>query len=96
MGIKELLANKREAILRLAANRGANNIRVFGSVARGDAHPDSDVDFLVEFEPRRSLIDQGLLIEDLQNLLGRRVDVVEPGGLHWYVRDRILEEAVPL
>ncbi len=96
MGIQELLRDKREAVLRIAASHGANNVRVFGSVARGDARADSDVDFLVEFEPRRSLIDQGLLIEDLQDLLGRRVDVVEPGGLHWYVRDRILKEAVPL
>ncbi len=92
----EFLKNKRSEILRLAARRGARNIRVFGSVARGDARPDSDVDFLVELEPDRSLLDLGGLLMDLQDLLGRKVDVVTEKGLHWYIRDRVLEEAVPL
>jgi uncharacterized protein len=96
MGIDELLEGKRDEILRTAGQHGAHSIRVFGSVARGEAGPDSDVDFLVEMEDGRSLLDLGRLLVELQDLLGRRVDIVEPEGLHWYVRDRILEEAVPL
>ena len=92
----ELLRNKREEILRLAARRGGRNVRVFGSAASGQAGPDSDVDFLVELEPGRSLFDLGGLLMDLQDLLGRPVDVVTEKGLHWYIRDRILKEAVPL
>ena len=92
----EFLKNKRSEILHIAARRGARNIRVFGSVARGEAGPDSDVDFLVELEPDRSLLDLGGLLMDLQDLLGRKVDVVTEKGLHWYIRDRVLEEAVPL
>lgn len=94
--IDQILTSKRAEILRIAAEHGARNVRVFGSFARGDARPESDVDLLVEFEDGRSLADLGLLSEDLQTLLGRRVDVAEPGGLHWYVKDRILREAVPL
>jgi uncharacterized protein len=96
MGIDELLEGKRDEILRTANQHGAHSIRVFGSVARGEAGPDSDIDFLVEMEDGRSLLDLGRLLVELQDLLGRRVDIVEPEGLRWYVRDRILEEAVPL
>jgi predicted nucleotidyltransferase len=91
-----LLNEKREEILRLAARHGAHNLRVFGSAARGEAGPDSDVDFLVELDPDRSLLDLGSLLMDLQDLLGRKVDLVTEKALHWYVRDRILREAVPL
>jgi len=90
------LQAKRQEILRIAARHGAGNVRVFGSVARGDSRPDSDVDFLVEMEPGRSLLDIGALLMDLQQLLGRSVDIVEPDGLHWYIRDQVLQEAVPL
>ena len=90
------LQQKRDDILRLAAQHGARNVRVFGSVARGEAGPKSDVDFLVNFEPGCSLYDIGDLIMDLQDLLGRKVDIVEPEGLHWFIRDRILKEAVSL
>jgi predicted nucleotidyltransferase len=96
MDINELLRAKREDILRTAARHGASNVRVFGSVARGEAGPSSDIDFLVELAPDRSLLDQVALLQDLEDLLGRRVDVVEPEGLHWYIRDRVLKEAVPL
>jgi hypothetical protein len=92
----EALQAKRQEILRIAAQHGARTIRLFGSVARGDSRPDSDVDLLVEMEPGRSLLDIGALLMELQQLLGRRVDIVEPEGLHWYIRDQVLQEAVPL
>ena len=94
--VASLLQDKREAILSLAAQRGARNVRIFGSAARGDFGPDSDVDFLVDLEPSRSLLDLGGLLMDLRELLGRDVDVVTEPGLHWFIRDRILREAVPL
>jgi len=96
MGIKEVIQDKRADILRLAEMRGAFNVRLFGSVVRGEAGPESDVDFLVELEPERSLFDLGGLLMDLQELLGREVDVVTEQGLHWYIRDRVLAEARPL
>jgi len=91
-----LLKDKRADILRLAAQYGARNVRIFGSVARGDAGPDSDVDVLVEMEPGRSLLDLGGLLMDLQNLLGREVDVVTEKGLRDRIRERVLREAIPL
>ena len=96
MGIEELLTEKREEILRIAARHGACNVRIFGSVARGEARPESDVDFLVDVGPDHSAFFPGGLVADLEDLLGRRVDVVELAGLHWYLRDNILQEAVPL
>jgi len=96
MKVDELLQEKREEILRIAARRGAYNVRIFGSAVRGEAGPDSDVDFLVELEPGRSLFDLGGLLMDLQSLLGREVDVVTEAGLHWYIRDQVLAEAKPL
>lgn len=96
MGIAEVLQDKREDILRVAARHGAYNLRVFGSVARGEAGPDSDVDFLVDGGPDTSPWFPGGLLMDLQDLLGRRVNVLTEGALHPYLRDRILKEAVPL
>ena len=96
MGIEELLADKRDEILAIAAQHGAYNVRVFGSVARGEARDDSDVDFLVEIEESRSLLDRIALIQDLQDLLGRRVDVAKPQNLHQLIRDRVLKEAIAL
>ena len=93
MGIGEIIADKREAILALAAKHGASNVRVFGSVAEGSADENSDVDFLVDMEPGRSLFDLGGLLMDLQDLLGRKVDVVTEPGLHWYIRDRVIGQA---
>ena len=92
----EFLNSKREEILRIAERRGAKNVRVFGSVARGQAGPDSDIDFLVDLEPGRSLLDLGGLLVDLQALLGRPVDVVTEAGLRERIQQRVLEEAVPL
>jgi len=94
MGIREMIAARRDDILRIAARHGARNIRLFGSVARGDAGPESDVDFLVDVGPEHSAFFPGGLVADLEDLLGRRVDVVEPDGLHPLVRDRILRDAV--
>lgn len=94
MGIDEILGPKREEILRIAAKHGVTSIRVFGSVARGDAGPESDVDFLIEVGPNPSPWFPGGLVADLRELLGREVDVATPRSLHWYLKDRILAEAV--
>ena len=91
-----LRAVRREEILRLAERRGAHNVRVFGSVARGEANENSDLDLLVAWEPGRSLLDHAGLVQDLQELLGVKVHVGTEKSLHWYVRDRILREATPL
>ena len=96
MEIYELLMSKREEIIRTAAARGASNVRIFGSVVRGEAASDSDIDFLVDLEPGRSLLDLGGLLMDLQQLLGRDVDIVTEKGLHWYIHDQVLAEAVNL
>jgi len=96
MGIEALLKEKREEILRIAARHGARNVRVFGSVARGEADAASDIDFLVEMEPGRSILDMGGLLMDLQDLLGRKVDVATERGLKPRLRDRVLREAVNL
>ena len=90
------LTDKREGILRICAKHGARNIRVFGSFARGTSRPNSDVDLLVDVEPVHTSWFPGGLLVDLEEYLGRNVDIVEPEGLHWYIRDRILKEAVPL
>jgi predicted nucleotidyltransferase len=96
MSLKELLKEKREEILSIATKYGAFNVRIFGSVARGEETADSDVDFLVELEPGRNLLDRIALMQDLEDLLGRKVDVATVKGLREYFRDRILNEAVPL
>jgi uncharacterized protein len=96
VGVEELLKTKREQILRIAAKHGARDVRVFGSAARGEAGPGSDVDFLVAMEPVHSPWFPGGLIADLEELLGRSVDVVTESALHWAIRERVLREAVPL
>jgi predicted nucleotidyltransferase len=93
MGIPEIIGDKRAAILALAAKYGASNVRVFGSVAEGEANEASDVDFLVDMEPGRSLFDMGGLLMDLQELLGRKVDLVTEPALHWYIRERVMHQA---
>ena len=94
--ISQTLQERRTDILRIAERYGAYNVRIFGSVVRGEATADSDVDFLVDMDSDRSLFDLGGLLLDLQNLLGREVDVVTEKALHWYIRDRVLAEAKPL
>lgn len=94
LGIEELLADKREAILAIASQHGAYNIRVFGSVARGEADEESDVDFLVEMGANRSAWFPIGLIQDLEALLERKVDVATEKGLKDRIRERVLREAV--
>ena len=96
MPLDELLQAKREEILQTARKYGAYNVRVFGSVARGEADEKSDIDLLVDMEKGRSLLDLGGLLMDLQDLLGRDVDVVTEKGLRERIRERVLKEAVAL
>jgi len=94
--LDNLRSARRDEILRLANQRGAHDVRVFRSVARGEANQDSDLDLLVAWEPGRSLLDHAGLVQDLQDLLGVKVYVGTEESLHWYVRDSILREATPL
>lgn len=92
----ENIKSMRNEILKLAAQYGAHNVRVFGSVARGEETSESDVDFVVVFEPDRSLLDHGGLLMDLQELLGCKVDVISEGGMRPRLRERVMKEAVAL
>lgn len=94
LGIEELLADKREEILAIAEKHGAYNVRVFGSVARGEADAESDVDFLVEMGKNRSSWFPVGLIQDLEKLLDRKVDVATEKGLKDRIRERVLKEAI--
>jgi uncharacterized protein len=96
MKIEELLKSKRQEILAIAAKHGARNFRVFCYVARGEARHESDLNILVEMEPGTSLTDHVALMQDLEDLLQRKVDVVSERALHWYIRDRVLAEATSL
>lgn len=96
MNAKKLLSTERDAILRIGAKYGARNIRIFGSFARGEDDSASDLDFLVDLEPGRSLLDLGGLQMELESLLGCRVDVATERGLKARIRDRVLSEAVPV
>lgn len=96
MFIKDHILNRRDEIIAIAKLYGASNIRVFGSVARGDATDDSDVDLLVKFEPGRSLLDQGGLLMELRDLLGVPVDVISEGALKGRFGHIVRSEATPL
>lgn len=96
MSIEELLQDKREDVRRVAARHGAYNVRVFGSFARGDARPDSDVDLLVEVGPEPSAWFPAGLILDLETLLHRKVEVVTEQALHPDLREHVLQEAQAL
>lgn len=97
LGINDLIGDKRQEILRLAQKHGANNVRIFGSVARGEAGPDSDIDILVEWDMSRISAWGGAGLDiELRELLGRDVEVVSPDDLHWFIRNRVLQEAVSL
>jgi predicted nucleotidyltransferase len=97
LGIKDLLQDKRDEILAIAAKHGAYNVRVFGSVARGEATAESDIDFLIDYDRQRmSSWFPVHLIRDLEALLNRKVDVVSEKSLHYFLKDSILQEAVAL
>ena len=94
--LRELLQENREEILKIATKHGAYNLRIFGSVARGEERQDSDVDFLVDMESDRNLLDRIGLMQDLEDLLGRKVDVATVKVLRYFCRESILKDAVPL
>ena len=96
MSNEKLLKEKRNAVLAIAAKHGAQNLRLFGSVARGDFDSESDIDLLVKMDEGRSLLDLSALTLDLRELLGVKVDVVSEDGLYWLLRRRILKESRPL
>ena len=96
MTADQILKARRDEIVRLAACYGAHNVRVFGSVARGVADEQSDLDLLVDLEPGRSLFDLGGLLMELQDRLGIRVDVITEKGLRPRIREAVLKEAVPI
>ena len=96
MSIRQLLQTKRKKILQIAARHGARKVRVFGSVARGEARRGSDIDFLVEMDEGRSLLDHAALILDLEGLLKRSVDVASERGLRQPIRKEVLKDAIAL
>jgi predicted nucleotidyltransferase len=96
MNIDQIIKQHRDEILQIAARHGARNVRIFGSVARGEAGPQSDIDLLVDVGPRTSSWFPTGLIDDLEELLGRKVDVLTDGGISPYLREQIYREAVPL
>lgn len=93
---KEVLRKKKRDIEHIAQKHGAYNIRIFGSVARGEAHPGSDLDLLIDMEPDRSLLDHVALIQDFEAYLGCRVDVVTERSLKERLKKRILTDSIPL
>jgi len=96
MDTQQLIHDKRDAILEIAMRYGASDIRVFGSVARGDATDSSDLDLIVRFEPGPSLLDHGGLVMDLRELLGIRVDVIDEDAMRPRFRQHVMKEAIPL
>lgn len=95
-GLIETIRQERESILEIASRYHARNVRLFGSVARGDEQSDSDIDFLVDFQPGSTLLDQVGLIDALSSKLGRKVDVVSARALNRHMSREILKEAVNL
>ena len=96
MEIEKLLQSHKEEILAIARKNGAYDVRIFGSVARGEARPDSDIDFLVKLEAGRSLLDLARLLRELKTLLGMNVDIVTEAGLRLRIRPLVMREARPL
>ena len=96
MNLEQLIREKNTDIKAIAAKHGAKNIRLFGSVIRGEAGQDSDIDFLVDTEPSTSSWFPAGLVLDLEDILGCRVDIVTERGLNPYIREHVLNEAVPL
>jgi predicted nucleotidyltransferase len=96
MTTMEIVRTRRDEIIRIAERHGARDVRVFGSIARGDASEDSDIDLLVSTGEETSPWFPAALVGELETALGRRVDVVTEEGLYWLLRRRILQEARPL
>ena len=96
MDLDRVLKERREEILRIAAGHGARDVRVFGSLARGEAGPDSDLDILVKLDPGRSLLDIIAIKQDLEDLIGCEVDVVTEAAISPYIREEVLRESVSL
>ena len=96
MDLRNLVKQKRDEILKIAARHGASNVRIFGSVARGEADEKSDIDILVTFESTVSLLDHAALMLDLEALLGCKVDVVNEKGLRPRMKETVLQDALPL
>lgn len=97
LGIDDIIGDKRQAILDLAAKHGASNVRVFGSVARGEAQPESDVDLLVDWDIARISAWGGVGLDiELSKLLGRKVDVLSIEDVHWALRERVQKEVIAL
>lgn len=94
--IRDLLTVRREDILRIARHHGARRVQLFGSIARGQAGPDSDIDLLLPLEPGTSPVDLVAIKQDVEDLLGRRVDVVTESSISPYIRDAVIREAVDL
>ena len=92
----EMIRQKREAIFEIARRYGASEVRLFGSVARGDARESSDIDLIVRFERGRSLLDHGGLVMDLRDLLGTKVDVIDEEAMRPRFRQHVMREAIPL
>jgi len=93
---QQSIRQNRDAILQIARRYGASDIRIFGSIARGEATDSSDLDLIVRFEPGRSLLDHGGLVMDLRELLGTRVDVIDEEAMRPRFRQHVMKEAVPL
>lgn len=96
MNHKNILQEKRLEILSTAKNYGASNIRIFGSVAREEANSNSDIDFLMDIELGKNLLDRIALIQDLEDLLGCKVDIAKPENLHESIKEKVLQEAIIL
>jgi predicted nucleotidyltransferase len=96
MEIDNVLQRKRDEILRVAASHGARDVRVFGSLARGEAGPESDIDILVRLDPGCNLLDIVAIKQDLEDLMGCDVDVVTEAAINPYIREEVLREAVSL
>ncbi len=94
--IKQLLREKRTDILKITESHGAHTVHLFGSVVRGGTTATSDIDILVDLDAGYTLLDLIAIKQDLEDLLGHRVDVVTEAALSPYIRDRVLKEAVPI
>ena len=96
MSLNKLIAYNRDAILKIAQRYNVSNVRIFGSMARGDAGYNSDVDLLADLDANTSLLDRIALAQEIEGLLGRKIDLVTPDKLHGVIKDRVMKESIPL